>query len=158
MSDTERENYQLFILDVIDDSVVADANAELTIATLQLDASRRTRVTGKRSDRFEQSTGRRPIKFPNSFRRRGGVTDRVRHRPGSEAMLSHELIVGDAPLFAASLGSVADVGLILQRLQCTVIELRRHDHGTATCSARSDLDRPSLRRSDVVALLATKLG
>lgn len=158
MPNTEHEDHQLFVLDVVDDSVVADANAKLTVTTLQLDASRRTRVTGKRPNRFNQSTGRRPVEFPKSLGRRGDVTDRVRHRPDSKAKLAHEGFVGDSPLFTASLIGTSDVGLIFQRLHRTVEELGRHNHGTATRSARRDLHRLSLRRSDVVALLATELG
>lgn len=66
--------------------------------------------------------------------------------------------MGDSPLFVPSLGGTAGVSLILQRLKRTIKELGGHHHGTATRPARGDFDRLSLRRSDVVALLATKLG
>lgn len=69
MSDPEHEDYQLFILDVVDDSVIANANAELPVTALQLDASRRAWLFGERPDRFEQSTGRLHIELPNDFRR-----------------------------------------------------------------------------------------
>ncbi len=66
--------------------------------------------------------------------------------------------MGNSSILATSLRSPADVSLILQGLECTVKELGRHDHGTATCAARSDLDRLSLGCSDVVTLLAAELG
>lgn len=158
MPDTKHKDDQLIILDVVDDPVVADANAKLTVATLQLDAPRRSWVVGERPYRYEQSAGCLPIEFPNGLRRRGSITDCIRHRTGSEAKLAREFLVGDSPFFATSVGSTADVSLILQGLQCTIKELGRHDHGPATCSARGDLDWLSLSCSDVVALLATELG
>lgn len=66
--------------------------------------------------------------------------------------------MGDAPRLVASLGRIADVGLILKRLQRTVVELGRHDHRTTTRPARSDLYGFPLGRRDVVALPTTELG
>ncbi len=157
VSDPEHQDNQFIVLNVIDDSVVTDANSELTVTALQLDAPGRAWIACERLDRIEQSTGHLLIEFPNDLCRGGDITDRVWHRTGSEVKLPHELIVGHSPLLVASLESTADVSLILQRPQRSVEELGRHDHCTATGSARGDLDRLSLRRSDVVALLATEL-
>ncbi len=53
MSYPEHEDYQFIVLDLVDDSVVADANAEFTITALQLDTAGRPWVAGQRPDRIE---------------------------------------------------------------------------------------------------------
>lgn len=50
MSDPEHEDYQLVILDVVYDTVVTDADAELSPTSLELNAARRTRVNGEAID------------------------------------------------------------------------------------------------------------
>lgn len=55
-------------------------------------------------------------------------------------------------------GGRSDVSLIFQRLQSTVIELRRHNDSTTACPARGDLDGLALRSSNIVTLLIAELG
>jgi len=50
MSDSEHEDHQLVILDVVYDTVVTDADAELSPTSLKLNAARRTRVNGETID------------------------------------------------------------------------------------------------------------
>lgn len=158
MPDPEHEDYQLAILDVVYDTVVTDADAELSRAFLKLNAARRTRVNGEAIDGLKQSTSRRLVELPYSLRCRRDVANCVGHLTGLEAKLAHELLVGDSPLFVTSLGGTTDISLVLQCLERTIKELGGHDHGTATSSARSDLDGLSLRCGDVIALPATEPG
>lgn len=83
MPDPEHEDHQLVILNVVDNSVVADADTKLTATSLELDATRRTWFASESLDRIKQLMGRRPVELPDGFRRGGDVTDRVRHRTGS---------------------------------------------------------------------------
>lgn len=50
MSDSEHEDHQLAILNVVYDTVVTDADAELSPTSLKLNAARRTRVNGETID------------------------------------------------------------------------------------------------------------
>lgn len=75
MSDPEHEDYQLVILVVVYDTVVTDADAELSPTSLELNAARRTRVKGEAIDGLKQSTSRRFVELPNSLRYRRGVAD-----------------------------------------------------------------------------------
>src|SRR5699024_1146025 len=52
-----------------------------------------------------------------------------------QSQFRHDVLVGDAAVLAAGLGRPANVGLILQRLQRSVEELRRDDNSPATALA-----------------------
>ena len=75
-----------------------------------------------------------------------------------QAEFTHKVIVRDAAIFATRFSRRTDVFLILKRLHRTVKELGRNHHSPATHPTRGDLDRLTLRSSNVVTLLATELG
>ena len=58
MSDPEHQDYQLVILDVVDDTVVTDADVELSSISLELNTARRARVNGESINCLKQSTSR----------------------------------------------------------------------------------------------------
>lgn len=68
MADPQHQDDQLIILDIVDDSVVADANTEFAVASLELNATRRARVAGESPDRIKQSPGRGLVEFPDGLR------------------------------------------------------------------------------------------
>lgn len=157
MSDPQHKHDQLVILNVIDNSVIADTDTELAVTATQLQTPRRTRVLCERLDRGLQARNSLRMKPPKSLRGSPRDGDPVRHvSPGSKPKLFHQVFKRNAR-FLASFRCRKDVRLVLQRLQRTVVEFRRYDYRTATHSARSDLDRLSLSCSDVVALLAAEL-
>lgn len=75
MSNSEHEDYQLVILDVVDDAVVTDTDAELSSTSLELNTARRARVNSESIDGLKQSTSRQFIELPNSLRDRRDVAD-----------------------------------------------------------------------------------
>lgn len=77
---------------------------------------------------------------------------------GSDTKLSDEILVSDSSGLITRRGSGSDISLIFQRLQSTVIELRRHDDSTTTRPTRGDLDGLALCSGDVVTLLVAELG
>lgn len=68
MADPQYQDDQFIVLDVVDNSVVADANAKFTVSSLELDATRRARVMSKSPDRIKQSLGRGLVELPDSLR------------------------------------------------------------------------------------------
>lgn len=69
MSDPEHEHHQFVVMDVVNDSVVAYANAELAVTTLQLDATCGSRFISEHSDSSEQAAGSRSVELSNGLRR-----------------------------------------------------------------------------------------
>ena len=53
MADLNNQNQELIVLDVVDDTVVANTNSQLTVSALQLDASRWSRVAGELTNRID---------------------------------------------------------------------------------------------------------
>lgn len=158
MTDSQHQDHKLIILDVVDDPVVADANAELAVTAAQLQTSRRAWIFCERFNRNLQACSNLRMKPTKGLRGSPRDDNPVRHvRPGSKPKLFHQIFEWNTRLLAR-LRCRADVGLVLQRLHGTVEELGRHDDSTTTRTAGGDLDRLTLRSGDVVALLATELG
>ena len=67
MPDPEHKDYQLAILDVVYDTIVTDADAELSPASRKLDEARRTRVSGEAIEGLKQPTSHRFVELPNSL-------------------------------------------------------------------------------------------
>lgn len=158
MTDSQHQDHKLIILDVVDDSVIADANAEFAVTAAQLQTSRRTWIFCELLDRSLQSCSNLRMKSSKGLRGSPRDDNPVRHfSPGSKPKLFHQIFERNTRLLAR-FRCRADVSLVLQRLHGTVEELRRHDNSTTTRTAGGDLDRLTLRNGDVVALLATELG
>src|SRR5699024_10143900 len=121
--------------------MVADANSELPITTLDLDAFREARLTGELPDRVEQSAGRGLVELLDGLPDERDGTDRVHHRTESGAKLPLEHPTGTTPRLAARLSSTEDGSLVPQRLQRTVEELGRAHNSTSPNPPRGDLDR-----------------
>jgi len=156
VADPEDQHGQLVVHDVVDDSVVADPDAQFAVAALERDATGRSRVVRKTGDRLEDSPSGLSIEHAESFPRRSDVGDPVRH--GSEAELSCQILVGDALSLLACGRRGANVGLIFQRLERTIVELRGYDNCTSTSAAGRDLDGLALRRGDEVGLTVAEVG
>ena len=118
---------------VIDDPVIADPNPKFAATVLELNTPLWTRFLGQ-------------------------STDRVAHRGSSAANLSDEVLVSDLFGLITRRGGRSNISLILQCLQSTVIELRRHNDSTTARPARGDLDGLALRSGNVVTLLIAELG
>lgn len=107
-------------------------------------------------DGLEHSSSGLSVELAKCFRRGGDVGDPVCH--GSDAELVGEILVGYALGLLPCSGCGADISLIFERLDCTVIELRRHEHGAAADTAGGDLDRFALRHGDEIGLAGPEVG
>ncbi len=156
MADPEDQHDQLVVHDVVDDSVVAAPDAQFAVAALERDAAWRSRVVRQAGDRLEDSPSGLSIELAESLRRRCDVGDPVRH--GSESEFSGQILLGDALSLLTCGRRGANVGLIFQRLERTIVELRGYDDCTSTSAAGRDLDGLALRRRDEVGLTVAEVG
>lgn len=124
MADAQHQNHQLIILDVVDDAVVTDADAELAVTATQLQTTRRTRILREGFDRYLQACGNLRVKPAKRLRSSPRDGDPVGHvSPRSKPELFHEVVERNTRLVARS-NRRTDVGLILQRFERTIEELR----------------------------------
>ena len=105
---------------------------------------------------LENTSGGLTIELPKGFRRRGDVGDAIRH--GSESELGDQILMGDALGLFTRGRRRTDVGLIFQRLECAIVELRGHDDRATTSAARGDLDGLALCCGDEIGLAAAEVG
>src|SRR5699024_4940842 len=75
-----------------------------------------------------------------------------------QSQFRHDVLVGDAAVLAAGLGRPANVGLILQRLQRSVEELRRDDNSPATAASAENLHRRPLCGVEYLALIGAEVA
>lgn len=133
MPDAQHQYVKFSVVYVVDDPVVADPNPKFPVTAPELNTPLWTRFLGQ-------------------------STDRVAHRGSSAANLSDEVLVSDLFGLITRRGGRSNISLILQCLQSTIIELRRHNDSTTARPARGDLDGLALRSGNVVTLLIAELG
>ena len=162
MRDAQDKDHELVVVEVVDDPVVADTDPHLAVAADQHDGPFRAGVCGKFLDSLLDAFGIPRMDTAERLGRSAAVCDLVGQAWGltaSEPEFGHQLLVGDAGLgLRASLPCCVGVGLVLERFERAVEELRRDDDGAATRSARGDLDWFALRLCDEVALTRAELG
>lgn len=65
--------------------------------------------------------------------------------------------MGDPTSLIAGSDCLSSMDRILQSLDCSVEEFRRHDDGASTNPTRGEFDRGALSFGDVIALTAAEL-
>ena len=159
VANTQHEDEKLLVDNIVDDPIITDANPEFTVAARKLNTARRTRIAGETLNGLQEPLSRRPIELSKCLSCRRDVGDRVTHTRSSQTEFGSEIVMRDSKTrFLPRQSSIANIRLILQRLERPIKELRRHDDRTTTRPARGDLDGLALSSRDVVALLTTELG
>lgn len=163
VADAQHEDDEFVILDFVDDAILTDSDAALTLTARELDVAVRARVRGEVLDGLLDSLPLIRMDLAEGFRSGGLVGDRVcRHgraaRNASEAQLGHELLMRNTALLATSLGCTTNVSLILQGLEGTVKEFRGDNDGATSAASAENLNRPALCGVEYLALMCAKVA
>lgn len=155
MTNTKHKNNELFVNNLVHNSVVTYPNTHLPFAANELLAARWPRVVGKLGDRDFDPSGSMWMNASKYLGRTWRDNNLERHEEAStlQAKLFHQLIKWNMrPAFTSRLRCSLNIGEIFKRFNCPVEEVWRYHHGTAPHASRSNLYRLALRGGDVVTL------
>lgn len=157
MTEAQHKDDKLTVNDVVDNAVVANANAQLTVAATQLQTAWRARVISERINCMQYAPSVLTVELPQRLQRRPRVRDFVRHAGVSKPEFGHDVGMGDSR-FRTCFGSTADISLILKCFHGAVKEFWGDNDGAPASPPRSNLDRFTLGNGDIVTLLVAELG
>ena len=155
MANSQHENNEATIVDLIDDAIIANSNATLPVATDNFYGPQRKRIGSQALNRFFQATLNLRVKRTETRGCRSRIRNQILGHPLFQPKLRHKVVVSHR-FFTPSTCGGTNIFKFLERRNSTVKELRRDNHRTPLGTSRHQLDRLTLGPGNQAALVLPK--